>query len=128
VERGRDGAGDENYCRAIRAGRLKESERSRLLASMTDDVAQLVLRSNYLQTQAISMMETLKGPRIGAKQHFIAVLEASGILNRELEHLPDAEQLTERRNNGEGLTRPELSVLLSYSKIVTYQFVGIGSS
>jgi glutamate dehydrogenase len=67
------------------------------------------------------MMETLKGPRIGAKQHFIAVLEASGILNRELEHLPDAEQLTERRNSGEGLTRPELSVLLSYSKIVTYQ-------
>ena len=106
---------------AIRAGRLKESARGRLLASMTDDVAQLVLRSNYLQTQAISMMETLKGPRIGAKQHFISVLEANGTLNRGLEHLPDDEQLTERRNRGEGLTRPELSVLLSYSKILTYQ-------
>jgi len=106
---------------AIRAGHLKESARRRLLASMTEDVEQLVLRSNYLQTQAISMMETLKGPRIGAKQHFISVLEANGTLNRELEHLPDDEQLTERRNRGEGLTRPELSVLLSYSKIVTYQ-------
>jgi glutamate dehydrogenase len=62
-----------------------------------------------------------QGPRIGAKQHFISVLEAAGTLNRELEHLPDDEQLTERRNRGEGLTRPELSVLLSYSKILLYQ-------
>jgi glutamate dehydrogenase len=106
---------------AIRAGQLKESERKHLLESMTDEVAALVLRSNYLQTQAISMMETLKGPRMGAKQHFIAVLEDRGVLDRQLEFLPDEEQLTERRNRGEGLTRPELSVLLSYAKIVVYQ-------
>ena len=106
---------------AIRAGKLAEKDRGKLLASMTDEVGALVVRSNYLQTQAISMMETLKGPRLGAKQHFIAVLESSGILNRQLESLPDDEQLTERRNRGEGLTRPELSVLLSYSKIMVYQ-------
>ncbi len=106
---------------AIRAGRLKEKDRVKLLASMTEDVASLVLRSNYLQTQALSMMETLKGPRIGAKQHFISVLESQGILDRQLEHLPDDEVLTERRNRGEGLTRPELALLLSYSKIVVYQ-------
>ena len=106
---------------AIRAGKLKEKDRPKLLASMTDEVGELVLRSNYLQTQAITMMETLKGPRLGAKQHFISVLENDGILDRQLEFLPDDEELTERRNRGEGLTRPELSVLLSYSKIVLYQ-------
>jgi len=106
---------------AIRAGRLKAKDRVQLLSSMTEEVGVLVLRSNYLQTQALSIMETLKGPRIGAKQHFISVLESQGILDRQLEHLPDDETLTERRNRGEGLTRPELALLLSYSKIVLYQ-------
>jgi len=106
---------------AIRSGKLKEKERPALLASMTEEVAELVLRSNYLQTQAISMMETMKGPRMGSKQHFVAKLEEQGILNRQLEFLPEDDQLTERRARGEGLSRPELSVLLSYSKIVVYQ-------
>ena len=88
---------------------------------MTDEVASLVLRSNYLQTQALSMMEKFSGPRLGSKQHFIGVLEAEGLLDRELEFLPGDEELTDRRNQGEGMSRPELSVLLSYSKIRLYQ-------
>ncbi len=88
---------------------------------MTDEVAQMVLRSNYLQTQAITMMEKFSSSRLGSKQHFIDVLEDQGLLNRELEFLPDDEELQERRDRGEGLTRPELSVLLSYSKITLYQ-------
>jgi glutamate dehydrogenase len=106
---------------AIRDGALDEQARNKLLAAMTDEVAGLVLRSNYLQTQAISMMEKLSGARLGAKQHFIAVLEHEGQLDRELEFLPDEEQLLDRRNRGLGLTRPELSTLLSYSKIRLYQ-------
>jgi glutamate dehydrogenase len=88
---------------------------------MTDEVASLVLRSNYLQTQAISMMVRFSGPRLGAKQHFINVLEHEGLLDRELEFLPSDEELSERRDRGEGMVRPELSVLLSYSKITLYQ-------
>jgi glutamate dehydrogenase len=80
-----------------------------------------VLRSNYLQTQAISMMEEFSVSRMGSKKHFINVLQDQGLLDRELEFLPDDEELDERRRNGEGLTRPELSVLLSYSKITLYQ-------
>ncbi|MEJ8566645.1 NAD-glutamate dehydrogenase [Elongatibacter sediminis] len=106
---------------AIRAGKLKESERPKLLASMTKEVESLVLRSNYLQTQTLSMMESLRGPRMGAKQHFISVMEDRGVINRQLEFLPDDDDLTERRNRGEGLLRPELAVLLSYAKIVVYQ-------
>ena len=105
----------------IRAGELDEQSRNELLASMSDEVGELVVRSNYLQTQAITMMEKLSGPRLGSKQHFISVLEEEGLLDRHLEFLPDDEVLTDRRHRGEGLTRPELSVLLSYSKIRLYQ-------
>ena len=105
----------------MRDGKLKQAARINLLARMTDEVSDLVLRSNYLQTQAISMMVTLTGPRLGAKQHFISVLEDEGLIDRDLEDLPDDEELTSRRKHGEGLTRPELSVLLSYSKIRLYQ-------
>ncbi len=105
----------------IRAGKLTEANRNKLLAEMTDEVSALVLRNNYLQTQTISMMETLTGARLGAKQHFISVLESEGILDRDLEKLPNDEELTRRRRAGLGMTRPELSVLLSYSKIMLYR-------
>jgi glutamate dehydrogenase len=105
----------------MRAGEIDAASRNSLMVEMTDEVADLVLASNYLQTLAISMMEKLSGPRLGSKQHFISVLENEGLLNRQLEFLPEDEELTERRNKGEGLLRPELSVLLSYSKIRLYQ-------
>ncbi|MCU0988063.1 MAG: NAD-glutamate dehydrogenase [Xanthomonadales bacterium] len=106
---------------ATRTGKLGEDARKALMAEMTDEVAQMVLRSNYLQTQAISMMEKFSISRLGSKQHFIHVLEDQGLLNRELEFLPSDEELQDRRDRGEGLTRPELAVLLSYSKITLYQ-------
>ncbi|MDT8319168.1 MAG: NAD-glutamate dehydrogenase [Xanthomonadales bacterium] len=106
---------------AMRAGLLDFDARNSLLASMTDEVAALVLRSNYLQTQALSIMERLSVPRLGSKQHFINVLEHEGKLDRNLEYLPDEEELTARRKRGEGMCRPELAVLLSYSKIALYQ-------
>jgi glutamate dehydrogenase len=107
----------------MRAGKLKADDRNRLLADMTDEVAQLVLRNNYLQSQTISMMEVLTGARLGAKQQFITVLENEGILDRDLEQLPHDEELTRRRGSGQGLYRPELSVLLSYSKIMLYRLL-----
>jgi len=100
---------------------LKAEDRPALMAAMTDEVARMVLRSHYLQTQAITMMEEFSPSRLGSKQHFISVLEEQGQLNRELEFLPSEEELGERRDRGEGLTRPELAVLLSYSKITLYQ-------
>ena len=106
---------------AMRAGELEFEERNRLLADMTREVAALVLRSNYLQTQAISMMVHFSGARLGSKQHFINVMEQAGMLDRKLEFLPEEEELGERRDRGEGMVRPELAVLLSYSKIMLYQ-------
>ena len=100
-----------------RAGRLRDSERNRLLAKMTDDVAALVLRNNYLQSQALSTAALWAVARLPEHRHLIRQLERAGELNRALEFLPDDETLTERQRAGMGLTRPELAVLLSYGKI-----------
>lgn len=96
-------------------------ERNQLLSDMTDEVEALVLRSNYLQTQALSMMESFAVERLGAKAHLISSLEMYGLLDRQLEFLPDNEELRERAADRLGLTRPELAVLLSYSKITLYR-------
>jgi glutamate dehydrogenase len=50
-------------------------------------------------------------------QHLIRTLERSGDLNRALEFLPSDDELSDRRKSGVGLTRPELAILLAYSKI-----------
>jgi glutamate dehydrogenase len=106
---------------AVEKRKLSVSERNQLLGEMTEEVSSLVLRSNYLQTQALTMMESLTGDRLGSEAHFIAMLERQGVIDRDLEHLPDEEVLRERVASGRGLTRPELSLLLSYAKITLYQ-------
>ncbi|MBS0365412.1 MAG: NAD-glutamate dehydrogenase [Proteobacteria bacterium] len=98
-------------------GRLSYAERNRLLARQTPEVAALVLRNNYLQSQAISTLELQSAARLPEFQHLIRVLERSHELNRALEYLPSDDELGERRKRGVGLTRPELAILLSYSKI-----------
>jgi glutamate dehydrogenase len=102
---------------AVHAGRLTGGERNRLLASVADEVCELVLRNNYLQSEAISTLELQTRARLPEFQHLIVALERSGELNRALEFLPSDEELAERRKNGAGLTRPELAILLAYSKI-----------
>ncbi len=92
-------------------------DRNRLLMRMTADVAALVLRNNYLQSQALSTLEVQAVARLPEHQHLIRQLEHSGDLNRRIEFLPDDEALTERHKHSLGLTRPELAILLSYSKI-----------
>jgi glutamate dehydrogenase len=101
----------------VQAGKLTRGDRNKLLARMTNEVAALVLRNNYLQGQAISIMELHAGPRLAEYQHLIRSLERSGDLNRTLEFLPADEELAERRKNDSSLTRPELAILLAYSKI-----------
>jgi glutamate dehydrogenase len=96
---------------------LARGARNRLLAQMTDEVGALVLRDNYLQSQAISLMQGTAAERLGEHAHFIRSLELEGLLDRALEYLPSSEDIEDRARAGEGLTRPELAMLLSYSKI-----------
>lgn len=98
------------------AGAVTLEERNALLFDMTDAVAERVLHSNYKQTQAISLAQGQAARSMGEYRRLITAMEASGKLNRALEFLPDDEQLAERMANGLALTRPELSVLISYTK------------
>ncbi|WP_206201972.1 NAD-glutamate dehydrogenase domain-containing protein [Terasakiella sp. SH-1] len=108
---------------AVQAGKLTEEERNELLVDMTDDVSKLVLRDNYLQTQALSISQQKAFERLDRHMRVMQVLskgERGAYLDRQIEALPDDEELFKRQNQGKGLSRPELAVLLSYTKMAVY--------
>ena len=99
------------------AGKLRREDRNALLVSMTEEVASLVLRNNYLQTLSISLTEAKNESDFSYQARLMSTLEASGLLDRAVEYLPDTITLADRAAAGEWLTRPELAVLLAYAKI-----------
>jgi len=101
----------------VEQGRLTLEQRNALLREMTDEVAQLVLNNNYRQALALSIAQADGVAGLDDQARFIRRLEADGKLDRQLEYLPDDEELQQRQARGRGLTRPELSVLISYAKI-----------
>jgi glutamate dehydrogenase len=105
----------------VRDGRLAMAARNALLAEMTDEIAALVLRNNYLQPLALSLSERRGMEDFGFLQRLIQILEARGLIDRAVEFLADDIALAERRRRLQPFTRPELSVLLAYSKITLYE-------
>lgn len=105
---------------AEQAKLLTRKKRDILLAEMTDEVARLVLRANYLQTQAISLMAAKATERFDETARLITNLERTGLLDRRLEFLPDEVEIEERRQMKLPFTRPEFAVVLSYAKIDLY--------
>jgi len=99
----------------------KAPERDQLLFAMTDEVAALVLRHNYQQSQAISVAEAQAADEHDRLERFMRALERPGKegvrLDRAVEFLPDTQAMRTRAANKQWLTRPELSVLLAYAKI-----------
>jgi len=101
---------------AIRQGRLALKERNDLMVEMTGAVAALCLDNNRLQTEVLSL-ETHRGlAAFGEHLALMAWLEANAGLSRKVEALPDDATLRARADKGQGLTRPELAVLLAYAK------------
>jgi glutamate dehydrogenase len=100
----------------IADGDMTLKQRNRLLVEMTDDVAELVLTNNYRQAQALSIALRHSRSRLAEYQRFISRMETDQRLDRALEGVPSDEVLQERAQRGAALTRPELAVLLSYSK------------
>jgi glutamate dehydrogenase len=101
----------------VRAGRLQPAARKRLLGSMADEVSGLVLRNNYLQSQAISILDAEGREALPAQQQTIRALEQEAALDRALESLPDDTTLADRMIHGPALTRPEIAIVLAYSKL-----------
>ncbi|HEV3379175.1 MAG TPA: NAD-glutamate dehydrogenase [Thermoleophilaceae bacterium] len=105
---------------AVRDGDLTAKQRNGLLAEMTDAVAGSVLKNNYEQAETLSLAEAQASPMVDVHARLLDRLESSRRLNRELEALPGGEELAERKREHRGLSRPELAVLLAFSKIDLY--------
>ena len=99
------------------AGALPFEDRNTLLASMTDEVARIVLEDNRLQTLALSAAERGGVLAMPGQVHVIEALESEGRLDRAVEGLAANDMLSRRAQDGHGLTRPELAVLLSHAKL-----------
>ncbi|WP_373282108.1 NAD-glutamate dehydrogenase [Chitinimonas koreensis] len=106
--------------RLMQGGDMTLKQRNALLAEMTDNVGELVLRDNYLQTAAISLELKQAKSLLSVHGRFMQALEKAGRLSRRIEYLPNDVQLQERQAAGSGLTSPELAVLLAYAKLGLY--------
>ncbi|HYO41400.1 MAG TPA: NAD-glutamate dehydrogenase [Nocardioidaceae bacterium] len=102
----------------VAAGDMTTKQRNELLASMTDEVADLVLRDNYEQNTALANAAAQAPQLLHVHEDWIRRLERQRLLDRGLEALPARKAMAERRERKEGLSVPELSVLLAYTKIV----------
>ncbi|MGI5269336.1 NAD-glutamate dehydrogenase [Nonomuraea sp. CA-218870] len=102
----------------VRDGELTDKQRNQLFTSMTDEVAQLVLRDNYAQNVVLAAARAQAVEMLHIHARYLRRLERDGQVNRKLEFLPSDKALAERRQARLGLTAPEFSVLLAYTKLV----------
>jgi len=111
----------------VAKGSLSREKRDELLHSMTQSVARLVLADNINQNVVLANARAGAPRLITVHQRMIRDLELKDLLNRALEYLPDDAEIDTRRLAGEGLTSPELAVLMAYAKIeVTKDLNAVG--
>jgi glutamate dehydrogenase len=101
----------------IRRGAITIAERDSMLLAMTEQVAADVLRDNYEQNVVLGNARAQANLLLDAHRRFMIELEQAQILDRTLEFLPNDSELSERAIAGQGLTSPELAVLLAYAKL-----------
>ena len=102
----------------VQSGDLTVKQRNKILYDMTDEVGDIVIEDCYRQTHSLSITELRGGSQLKEQARFIHEIERSGKLDRGLEFIPSDEEIAERLALSKGLTRPELSVLLAYSKMI----------
>ncbi len=102
---------------AVTNGILPLEDRIPLLASMTEEVGEKVLAHNYDQTLALTLKQAEGVAGLDGQQRFMQALVARGKLDRKVEGLPGDIRIGEMKAAGQALTRPELAVLLAYSKL-----------
>jgi glutamate dehydrogenase len=105
----------------LASGKLSLKDRNKILVGMTDEVAELVLKDNILQTQAITIAEHQGASLLESQARMMHTLEQGGLLNRAIEFLPNDAQLAELKAARRGLTRPSIAVLLAYAKMELYK-------
>jgi glutamate dehydrogenase len=100
----------------VAAGDLTTKQRNELLAEMTEDVADHVLRDNDAQNVALAIARAQAAPMVDVHARYLRSLEHEGLIDRDLEFLPTEKVLREREASGAGLTTPEFAVVLAYTK------------
>jgi glutamate dehydrogenase len=95
---------------------MTRAERDELLEAVTDDVVQHVLYDSFLQAQILAQEVERSPGRMFAYEDLLSLLEETRLLDRASENLPTGEEITERRRAGRGMERPELAILVAYSK------------
>ncbi|MEP1552134.1 MAG: NAD-glutamate dehydrogenase [Paraglaciecola sp.] len=111
----------------VSSGDLTVKQRNNLLYEMTDEVGDLVIQDCYRQTESISISKLGGVGQLREQLRFIHGLEREGYLNRELEFIPTDDEISDRLAKSAGLTRPELSVLIAYGKMVMKEQFNIPS-
>lgn len=106
--------------KVVEQGDMTLKQRNELLESMTDTVAELVLRQNYLQPQAIELSHIRADANLSDHQRFIHLLEGEGRLVRAIEYMPSDEEIGKRQKANTGLTNPELAIVMAYGKMWVY--------
>jgi glutamate dehydrogenase len=101
-------------------GTLDIAARNAFLVTMTDEVAALCLRNNYMQGLAISLAQRAGLGELPDHRELMEQLEARGLLDRMVEFLPADAALDARAAVGKALARPELAVILAYAKLTLY--------
>jgi glutamate dehydrogenase len=102
---------------AEEAGEIDRSERDEIIEAVSDDVVQRILYDNFLQAQILSQEAVSSSWMVEVYNDLMDRLEREGLLDRDIEFLPSAEDMAQRAREGAGMTRPELAVLLSYAKM-----------
>jgi len=109
---------------AVRSGVIDVPQRNKLLASVTDEVAELVLRDNYEQNILLGVARHGARALVSVHRRLLREMEKAGLLDREIEFLPADKELAVREAEHTGLTSPELAVLAAYVKIVLAERIG----
>jgi len=95
---------------------LSTAERGELLHEMTGEVAEHVLAHNDAQNMALSVARYQAPRLLHVHARYIRKLAREGQVNLAQDGLPGNKEITERRTAAQGLTTPELSVLLAQTK------------
>ena len=102
----------------VNAGLIDEAERNGMLNKITNDIEYLVLRDNTQQTRLLVREEQGQTQQVMQEAYASLVrnLEAEGVLSRDLEQLPSEIEFNRRKDAGQGLTAPELAVVVANVK------------
>jgi glutamate dehydrogenase len=95
---------------------LDRAGRDALVTDVVDDVVSAIVYDNFLQAQILAQEVHGSAHRLEAYEDLMSLLESEGALDRGIELLPSTDEMNERARRGEGMTAPELAVLLAYSK------------